>query len=231
MRASSEHSGQRGMTLLEIMIAIAILTFMMALAWGTIATTVRVKKSFEELEGRAHEIRVAMSRAALDLGAAYLSANEDQSAPERRTRFLGKRGSAVDELAFSTLGHFTMWANANESEQSLVTYFSAPDRDDSSKTDWLRRESRRLVNDPNDQEKSEVDVVLRDIEKVSFEYWDWKEAEWKADWNARGADAQRNRLPTRVRITVEVKDGNDTLKFSTQARLMLQEELNFFTSN
>jgi general secretion pathway protein J len=219
------------MTLLEVMIAIAILTFMMALAWGTISTTVRVKKTFEELEGRAHEIRVAMSRATLDLGASYLSANEDQSAPERRTRFIGKSGSVVDDLTFSSLGHFTMWANANESEQTMVTYFTADDREDPSKKDWLRRETRRLVNDPNDKEKSEVDVVLRDVEKVKFEYWDWKEAEWKSEWNSRSADAQHNRLPTRVRITVEVKDGNTTLKFSTQARLMLQEELNFFTSN
>ena len=90
---------------------------------------------------------------------------------------------------------------------------------------WLRREQRRLT-DPGVTSKSmssETDVVLRDIEQVDFEFWDWKEQQWKRDWDTTKQDAQKDRLPTRVKITVTYKEGGVELKQSTTARLYLQE--------
>ena len=53
---------EKGMTLLEVMIAIAILTIMMTLAWSTIGNTSEGKKTFEHFEQRNHELRMAMNR-------------------------------------------------------------------------------------------------------------------------------------------------------------------------
>src|SRR5688572_14642442 len=121
------------MTLLEVMISISILTFMMAMAWATIASTSAAKTSAEISQGRTREIRVALARIVRDLGHAYLSANEDQGMIERRTLFVGKGGSGVDDLRFSTMGHAMLWGDADESEQSLVAYYAEPDPADSSR--------------------------------------------------------------------------------------------------
>ena len=72
----SGHTGQAGMTLLEVMISIAILVIMMTLAWKTIANTSESKKQFEKFEERNHELRMALAGCAR-LPGRYLSLNED----------------------------------------------------------------------------------------------------------------------------------------------------------
>jgi general secretion pathway protein J len=216
---------QRGMTLIEIMIAMAILAFMMALVYSTTSNTTRTKRTYESLETRMREVRVGLARVTADLEATYLSKNEDVSAFERRTMLIGKDGGDVDELTFSTFAHQQLWSDGNESDQTVVSYFSAVDREDSSKVNWLRREQRRLTN-PGENAKemaAETDIVMRDITHVDFEFWDWKDQVWKVDWDTTKADGQKDRLPTRVRITVKYKVDGIEEKISTQARLILQE--------
>jgi prepilin-type N-terminal cleavage/methylation domain-containing protein len=216
---------QAGLTLLEILVAITILAFMMMLVWTTTSRTGQTKRTYEQLEERAHELRVGLARVVADLEHAYLSKNQDLNAVERRTLFVGKDGGDVDELRFSSLAHQVLWTEANESDQTVITYFAEDDREEAGKVNWLRREQRRLT-DPGESAKSmtsEVDIVLRDIEQVDFEYWDWKDQEWKKDWDTTKQDGQKDRLPTRVRITVTYKEGSLELEQSTQARLYLQE--------
>ncbi len=222
---------QRGFTLLEIMISIAILAAMMSMAWYTIATTASSKELVEKNEERYQEIRVALARMAKDIESAYISANENQNLPERRTLLVGEDHGAVGELRFSSMGHTVLWANANESEQTLIAYYPESDRDDRSKTNLLRRESRRLSNEPWKGEKAEVNVLLRDVNKVRFQYYDPRDNEWKESWDTTKADAQRGRMPQRVKITVELDpEGGDRQIYTTEARIMLQEELKFFTN-
>lgn len=224
----ARRSSAAGFTLVEVTIALAIVAFMMAIAWSTTSASSQAKKAFEALEERHHEIRVAMARMARDISSAYLSANENQTLAERRTLFIGDSHGSVDELRFSSLSHQSLWAESNECEQALIAYFSDTDRQDSSKTDLLRRESRRLSNEPWKSEPGETDVLLRDVSKVEFQYWDWRDQEWKNEWDST-QETDRGRLPTRVKITVEVlTEEGHPIKYTTQARIMMQEQLNFF---
>ena len=139
-----------------------------------------------------------------------------------------KRKGSVDELRFSSFAHVSLWGDANESEQTLIGYFAGEDRQDRGKTNLLRRESRRLSNENWNQEPAEVDVLLRDIERVQFSYWDWQDNEWREDWDSMGADDKRGKLPTRVRIIVEItNEDRKTIQYTTQARIHLQEPLLF----
>ncbi len=225
---ASRRRAQRGMTLIEVLLALAIVSTMMLLAWSTIRATAQVKSSVEDFQGRNHELRVGLNRINKDLSSAYLSANENQTLNERRTLFKGKSSSDVDDLRFSSLAHSPLWANANESEQTLIVYFAEQDPDDSSKTNLVRRESRRLSNEPWKSEPGDIDILIRGIEQVSFEYWDWKDKTWKDRWDTTSADGQKGRLPSRVRITIELKNHQDKVrKYVSQARLMMGEELRF----
>jgi general secretion pathway protein J len=223
-----ERVAQRGLTLLEIMIALAIMGLMMALTWSSISNTSRAKRSSEVIEQRNHELRVALGQTVRDFESSYLSQNEDLTASNRRTMFIGKSGGKVPEMRFSTFSHRVLTADANESEQTVISYEAMPDRQDRGKTNWIRREQRRLSNENPDQEPAEYDVLVHDIEEVTFEFWDWKGAEWKDRWDSTAIDGERNRLPTRVRITVKIKtpQGDVTLR-STQARILMQESLLF----
>lgn len=218
---------QAGMTLIEVLIALAMVSFMLIMAWSTTSSVAEAQRFFENVQERNHEIRVAMSRMAKDLSSAYISGNEDKSLDNRRTLLVGKETSPIDELRFSSLGHMSLWANANESEQTLISYHAVRDREESDKTNLVRRESRRLSNEPWESEPAEVDLLLRDVERVAFEYFDPRDNEWQDSWDSTGADAENNRLPERVRITVTIKNGDREVTYTTQARVMMQEELVF----
>jgi type II secretory pathway component PulJ len=213
------------MTLLEVMISIAILGLMMAIAWATISGTSTASRDATALQERNREIRVGMTRIVRDLSHAYLSANEDQTLLDRRTLFLGKEASTVGELRFSTLAHVAMWSDADESEQTLVSYAAEVDPDDSSKTNLVRREARRLTNEGWKEAPADVDLLIPDVESVKFEYYDFRDRSWKSSWDSTGGDGQRNRLPARVRVTVEIERAGAKLTYTTQAKPLLQEQL------
>lgn len=212
---------------MEVMIASAVMVIMMALAWRTISNTSASKKTFEKYEERNHEIRMAMGRVVADFEAAYLSKNEDGLQSHPRTMFVAKSGR-IPDIRFSTMGHRVLWADANESEQTVIQYLSRNSPDKPGATDWVRREQRRQSNEPPDDLPSEYDVLLTDIQEVKLEFWNWKNLEWQDTWDSTQSDGQKGMLPSRVRITVTTKDpaGND-YKLSTQARIVMQEALNF----
>jgi prepilin-type N-terminal cleavage/methylation domain-containing protein len=215
---------EAGMTLLEILIAMAIMVTMMALAWQTIGNTGEVKRKFEAFEERNHELRMAVGRIAADLEGAYLSKNEDQNATHPRTMFVSKSGSRFPDIHFSTLGHRVLWADANESEQTVISYLTRSDPERRNVTNLIRREQRRLSNDPPTEVPAEYDIVLRDIQALKLEFWNWKTLDWQDTWDTTQADGQRGWLPSRVRITVTIKDDNDKdYKLTTQARILMQE--------
>jgi general secretion pathway protein J len=221
---------QSGLTLVELMLSLGLLALMMFLAWSTTKGTVQIKKGLEQTQVRNHEVRVAMSRMVRDLSAAYLSNNENTNATneQRRTLFVGKSSGTVDELRFSTLAHEPLWANANESEQTSIQYLAESDPEKSGQTNLVRREQRRLSDENFKSELAEYDVLLHNVERVKLEYWDWQDKDWQERWDSTAADGERNRLPTRVRITIELKNSEDKeFKYTTQARLLLQEPLTF----
>jgi prepilin-type N-terminal cleavage/methylation domain-containing protein len=217
---------QAGLTLIEVMIASAIMAFMMMLSWRTLSGTHEARRTFEDFELRNHEVRVALGRVVADFEAAYLSRNEDQNASNPRTMFVARATGAVPEAKFSTLNHRVLWADANESEQTVIQYMHRKNK--AGGTDWLRREQRRPSNQPFEDEPAEFDLLLANIEKVKIEYWNWKNLDWQDTWDTTQADGQRNWLPSRVRIAVTIKDNrNKDITLTTQARILMQEPLNF----
>ncbi|MEO8553324.1 MAG: prepilin-type N-terminal cleavage/methylation domain-containing protein, partial [Kofleriaceae bacterium] len=87
--------GQAGLTLIEVMIASAIMVIMMTLAWRTISNTSDSRRTFEKYEERNHEMRMALDRVVRDFEAAYLSRNEDTTQTHPRTMFIAKPRTPV----------------------------------------------------------------------------------------------------------------------------------------
>jgi hypothetical protein len=171
---------------------------------------------------------MAVDRVVADFSAAYLSRNEDQTQTHPRTMFVTKGSGKVPDIRFSTLGHRVLWADANESEQTVIQYLQRNNPDKPGAIDWIRREQRRPSNEPPDDLPSDYDVMLSDVNEVKFEFWNWKNIEWQDSWDTTQSDGQKGMLPSRVKITVGIKDlsGKD-YKLVTEARIFMQEPLNF----
>lgn len=219
------------MTLIEVAVAVAILVAMMGLTWATLRTAADASREYAGYGERDHELRVALDRVVTDFEAVYLSKNEDENATHRRTLLTARKTGKVPEIAMSTLAHRVLWADATESEQTRVSYEGVTDDDDPSKTNWIRREQRRLSNENPEDEPADLDILVRDVELVEIQFWDWKDEKWLDEWDTTAADGERGRLPTRVRIVLTIKTpaGND-YKLTTEARILMQEPIYFQTN-
>jgi general secretion pathway protein J len=218
---------QAGFTLMEVMVSLAILAGMMMMVWGSFSLTVKSKRRIERIEQRYHQIRLAMNRMAREISMAYLSKNDLQGTMNPRTRFTGLRNSSVDDLIFSSLSHMPLQADAKECDQTLIHYYSEADPDDMSVTNLMRRATRRLgVEKPG--EEGPAYIMLEDIEELHFEYFDDVNNEWKETWNTTSADGQPDRLPTKMRIELTLRDeGDRETTFTTATRIHLQDALWF----
>lgn len=220
---------QSGMTLLEVLIAIAILGLMMSMVWRTISRTIETTEEFSLQQQRNQELRLAMAVITRDLAGAFLSSSQkigNTQQRNQRTIFVGTTERPVDNLRFSTFSHDVMWGDVDETDQTMVFYTSAKDQGQRNKTNLVRTTLVRLSEENWETEPSRSEVLVRDIEEVTFRYWSWKDKEWKDRWNSHD-DSDRNRLPTKVQVTISVPgpDGGDPIEFSTQAFLPLQERL------
>lgn len=220
--------GQSGFTLVETLIALAVLSLMMVIAWGTATQTMNAKKHFGAIQDRYREARAAMQRMVGDIEMAYLSGNEDPSHSDPRTFFVGDGSGDIHGLRFSTFAHQRLYADANESDQTVIVYYSAPDRKDRSALNLMRRETRRIFNEKPETLPGESDVLFSNLTKLHFAFFDVKNNEWKDTWNTQGVESGGKRLPDRVRISLSfLDDEGKELTLTTQAKVNLSELIQF----
>lgn len=218
---------QSGFTLMEVMVSMAIIAGMVTLIWGSFSISSRTKKKVEEIEERYHQIRLAMNRMAREISMAYLSKNDQMGTTNPRTLFVSQQSSSVDELMFSNMAHLRMEEDAKESDQCVIRYYPAADPENRSQTNLMRRESRRL-GDQKPGEEGPAYIMLEDVEELHFEFFDVAAHEWKEIWNTRSADGQPDRLPSKVRVKLTVKnERNKEVTFVTATRIFMQDPLWF----
>jgi general secretion pathway protein J len=216
-----------GFTLIEVMLALTIMTFVTALLWGSFSQTARVKKRMEDVQERTHTIRVALMRMTREIEMAFLSASEKIGVEERRTMFVGSSQSDFDRLRFSWFGHQRLRADRPESDTAVITYFSEPDPDDRMLTNLMRRETRRLESKDPEKIPGETYVLCPAVTSVKFSYYDFKKKEWKEEWNTMGADGLQY-LPTQVHIAVKfIDERGEIVTFTSTARIQVTERVDY----
>ncbi len=177
-------SGQRGMTLIEVAIAISILAVMGVLTYGGIVITIRSQERAEALQERYHTARVALERMRRELGMAFVSLHQ---ADDKRTQtlFEGER----DEIVFTTSAHVPIRKDAHESDQVEVEY--RVDRVDGEYA--LVRRVKLHVDDRPGRGGVE-EVVAFGVERLELEYFDKAREDWTDDWKVRIEDAEEKRI-------------------------------------
>ncbi|HXU63721.1 MAG TPA: prepilin-type N-terminal cleavage/methylation domain-containing protein [Polyangia bacterium] len=226
-RRSLQRASGGGFTLIEVMLALAILGFITTLMWGSFSQTATNKKAIESAQERTHTVRVAMLRMAREIEMAYLSASENTAMTNRRTFLVGSSHGDVDELQFSSFAHQRLRAGLAEGDTSLISYFGERDADDRRVLNLMRRETRRLqAENPNDM-AGESYILCPDVIRVKFTYYDHKLKEWVNDWSTLNASGPQY-LPTHVRITLTVLDErHQEVSYTTDARIQMTEKVDY----
>ena len=217
-----------GFTLLEVMIAVAVLGLIGGLTWKSFDAASDLKSRIERAEERDQTVRGAMNRIAREVSMAFLSEHYDRKRfRERPTRFAIKDGRREADLTFTSFGNERLAIDAKESDQALFEYKLGPDPEVSGRRDLFRRVKPILDEDP--YRGGQTGVLAEDVVAFSVEAWDARDRAWRPEWDTNSP--QQNGqilLPTRVKISLTVKDeqGKERL-YTTQSTLMLLQPLDF----
>jgi type II secretory pathway pseudopilin PulG len=214
-----------GFTLLEVLLAFAILGFITTIIWGTFTQTNTIKKRTEAVQDRTHAARVALMRLSRELEMAFLSDSENPAVQERRTMFISEAQRDVDELRFSWFGRQRLRTDIPESDTAVIMYYAQADPDDPSVTNLMRRETRRLEAVDPRTIPGESYVLCPGVARLKFSFFDYKKKEWREDWSTMGADGLQY-LPTHVRIALTIYDEKGREQtFTSSARIMMTERV------
>jgi general secretion pathway protein J len=217
---------ERGVTLIEIMIAVAITAVIGVMVLGSFQRTYAAKELTESQDERFSTAQVALTRMSRELSEAFLSDHYDRKRfRDPPTLFRGKDVGDRDDLLFTTMSHARLVRDAKESDESVVEYTVGPDPDHPGENALFRREKARIDEDPDHGGTKEI--VCEHVSSFDVEYWDWKRQEWSREWVTNSAEHQ-NILPTRVKVRLGLKmpDGKEKA-FETQAQVAIIRPLSF----
>jgi general secretion pathway protein J len=225
----SRRSAQRGLTLLEVMVAMVVLAMVAVLIHGVMDSLSRGKKAEAMRADRVHAGREAMQRMVRDLSSAYLSLHVPSTPAliTGKTAFVGHNSSPFDRLDFTSFAHLRTDRDAHESDQAEVGYFAKKDADGSEKMDLVRREQTPIDIEPT--KGGLVDVLAEDIESFDVRYFDPKTGVWGDSWDSTQVTGQPMRLPLEVEVTLVLKGVGDgpSYTYSTKVFLPMQQPLAF----
>lgn len=227
---SGRKEARRGLTLLEVMVALGILAMVSVLIYGAFDGMARGKKGLIRVGDRYHEGRNAIARITRELSSAFLSQHQPFTPhlSVRETIFSAQKGSPADRLDFTSFSHRRVTKDAHESDQNEISYFGSPDPEVSGKIDLARREATIIDLEP--ERGGRVNVLAEDIDLFDLRYLDPMSGLWVDTWDTRQAiTGQPNRLPLQVKVNLVLKDGmgGKTIPFVTKIPIAMQAPLSF----
>jgi len=219
--------GKRGFTLLEIIVAVAITAMIGATIAAAFTSGFRAKELVESEAEQYRGIRTSMDRMVREIGAAFVSDRYDQrryrDQNDRPTNFIGAR----DKLLFTSMAHQRLYADAKESDQMVVEYAvrTSTKKGAHGQQDLMRRENPNLYGEEKMDRGGVEDVLLEDVKRLEFSYWDSDLKDWVNEWDTRRLE-KKSILPTRVRITlIRADESGHEQRYTTETRIMLNTEI------
>lgn len=232
MRGFVRGVGRRGITLLEVLVSIGVLSMISLLIYGAVSGMGKAKRGIGDANQRYREGRLAIRRLSREISSAFLSAHQplDQNLSIRETLFVGESSSPADRLDFTSFACRRTSYNTHQSDQCELSYFGSPDPEISAKMDLARRE--QLGIDLEADRGGTVQVLAERIDLFDIEYLDPITGMWQERWNSTSSTGQLNRLPVQVKVTLVLLDGpgGKSLPFVARIPVSIQTPLSFANS-
>lgn len=222
---------RRAFTLIEVLMAVAILAVAAVLVLGSMQGSVRMQDSSRKISDANLAAVTTMRRMVSELNMAfYVSSVSEDVAQNRdiryRTIFDGKR----EEITFTTMAYQQRFSDEAGGDQAAITYRieRRRNRKGENRSVLIRREEAPIDDRP--ERGGRITVVLENVKRIRFEYWDPDreigDDAWVNQWDV--SKQQDERLPSRVRIQLEVEHPTkprNSLHYQMEAQLQLQEPL------
>lgn len=217
-------------SLIEIMIASLLLAMMGVIIMTSFNSSIKAKDNIESISNNFHLARQAINRMGKEVSMAYLSKNLNTLEPAYLTQFKGYK----DKLYFSAFGNVVRQKGAKESDQQVIGYFLANDKNGILS---LMRAYQPNLN--LDVEKiTNYQVLCPNVKKIEFSYFDNRTEKWDDNWlsDTKSLQAGSNMnsgisgkilvLPSKVKISLitEISAGNE-INFISEVEIPMTSPL------
>lgn len=234
-RAPYPRRKARGFTMIEVMVAVAILAMISTLIFTSFSSLKLSRDGIRRVTERHREGRIALSRVSRELQSSYISKNLpfDLSQAVSQTVFIGEQGSPADRIDFNAFVNRRIDRDSHTSDQAEVSYYGLPRPTGDGEIDLVRRIDNSLDLEP--QEGGRVQVLASDIDLFDLRYLDPLTGLWTEQWDSTEAIRQLDRLPMQIHVTLVLNGGarisadeaHDTLAFTTKIGLSQREPIFF----
>lgn len=186
---------RRGFTLIEVMVAIALLMLVVGAIYSTWTGLIKASKTGMKAAVEAQRQRMAMSVVEEALTSAQLYvANQDYYGFEA-----GK--DSGDFLSFVARLPRSFPRSGKFEGMDMRRVIFSVENDNSGQRELVLRQNPVLAEMDEDEQKFPV-VLAQGVRAFKAEFWDDRKADWVEDW------IQTNTLPKMVRVTLEMGNGN-----------------------
>ena len=225
--------GGRGFTLIEVLVAVAVLAALSVIAWVSLNQMFMTQEIISERHERYRMVRMSMNRMATEISMAYMAGPEhggeiipgeeslyddDEEYQQRQWRNrdpiqFGMIGQS-EEIHFTAFGHVRTLEDEPASHHGQIGYFLERGVNEEGRSIYrlMRRSSPEFDSDLS--RGGSVFLMLPEVEQLRIEYWDAGDTEfgtsreiaqgrWIREWDTTSRRFA-GRLPTRVRISLTV---------------------------
>lgn len=198
---NSPHAGQRGFTLIEVLLAISMFVVIVVALFSSYTGSLRIMKITEPQADLYRKARVTMNRIADDLESAYSSAKqEEDEQDDAPARFLGVSEMIdtrdADTLQFISRAHVAFGDQRAEAVGKTVISYYLEEAEDG--LVLLRADTPYYAEQP--EERTGGLILCDGLRGVNFLYFDDKGDEHD-EWDI--ADEMREgKFPSMVRVQI-----------------------------
>jgi len=208
-------SPQRGMTLIEVLIAMATLAFMAISVIVVFRNSTDVQEDIRARTELSQMGRNAMELIRRELYMAFVSAQQSE---EWITHFKATDRDPIDEVHFVTRAHEKRYSDVKESDLAEISILGEADRTGGAFATIIHREDP-TVDDQWDRGGT-VLPLAHNVRRLNLRYYDNRKEEWLDEWDSESSE-QLNKAPPAVEIFLELEDAKgNTAAFYTRGRVM-----------
>lgn len=204
---SRAHARVRGFSLLEAIVAMAILGFITMLSWMTFDGVARMKETVDATSDSFASARVALNRISRELSMLYMTRSPSCAAgvPRWMTTLRAVPGDPIDGLHFAAMSHQRLYRESLEADSTEISYFGEADDEAPGLYVLLHREGPRIDGKP--EEGGVVEVLARRVSQFQLRFYDPEKQEWIEEWDIFKNNTQSfAKIPRAIEVSLTVVD-------------------------
>jgi len=194
---------RRGLTLIEVVVAISIVVVMSVIVMQTMFNAAEMGTLLSERDATTRSARVTMSLLRRELQLAFIS--QSGASPDRYKTLFIHEDDNPDKLFFTTFSHQRLYRNSRESDQTEISIWATPG-EGKGYTLW-HRESPRIDNEMD--MGGPIYPIAHNVRSFNVRFLDPKTNEWVDEWASNTADTAGLPRAAEIGLVLIGRDPND----------------------